>query len=149
MGRPSDAQPTVFSDEAIRGVAASVAAPAQGPTADSEPCPEAGLGDPIATRTGVVFVHGIGTQGPSETFLDWSEPIIELLTDWKTDQHDRAARAGHPLSPRIDDPVRRAEFAFNAASPPFLEVSIPEHADAPATTWVFTEAWWASDLRPP
>ena len=146
MARPRDDQPTVFSDEAARSMArAAPEAAAEARTAVAD-TPDAG---PIASRTGIVFVHGIGTQGPAETFLDWSEPIVELLTDWQADQAEQAARAGRPVGPRIDDPVRRAEFAFNAASPPFLEVSIPSYADAPETTWVFTEAWWAADLRPP
>jgi hypothetical protein len=158
MGRPPDEQPTVFSDEATRSAALAAAGSdatrpagdpaATRPTDDLAATRHADRG-PIASRTGIVFVHGIGTQGPAETFLDWSGPIVELLTDWQADQNDRAARAGHPVTPRIDDPVRRAEFAFNAASPPFLEITIPAHADAPQTTWVVTEAWWASDLRAP
>ena len=149
MGRPPDEQPTVFSDEAAQASRSPAADPSHDAITVASPGEPPARRGPIATRTGIVFVHGIGTQGPAETFLDWSEPIVELLTDWQTDQNDRAARAGHPVSPRIDDPVRRAEFAFNAASPPFLEVSIPAHADVPATTWVITEAWWAADLRPP
>jgi hypothetical protein len=148
MGRPRDDQPTVFSDEAARKAQAPVppvprgrrASAAQEPTQDAAPPPSG----PIARRTGIVFVHGIGTQGPAETFLDWSGPIVELLTDWRTDQAKE-----HPTTPRIDDPVRRAEFAFNAASPPFLELTIPAHAELPETTWVLTEAWWAADLRAP
>ena len=141
MGRPRDDQPTVFSDEAARK------AQTVEPPTPAEPSAQAATpaaSGPIATRTGIVFVHGIGTQGPAETFLDWSGPIVELLTDWRTDQ----AKDGPP-TPHIDDPVRRAEFAFNAASPPFLELTIPAHADVAETTWVLTEAWWAADLRAP
>lgn len=132
-----DDQPTVFSDAASGNRAASSARETPG---DLPPA--------IARRTGVVFVHGIGTQAPGETFLDWSTPIVELLTDW------RAAAAsdgtsGEAATDRIDDPVWRAEFAFNAASPPYLEIAVPAHADLPSTTWVVTEAWWAADLRPP
>ena len=136
MARPPDDQPTVFSEQAARTVqaeAAIVGAPrdvARGTSA-------------IAKRTGVVFVHGIGTQAPAETFLDWSGPIVDLLTDW------RAGQAGDDPKARIDDPVWRAEFAFNAASPPYLELAIPTRDQIPATTWVFTEAWWAADLRAP
>lgn len=117
----------------------------------------------VARRTGVVFVHGIGTQQPAETFLDWSGPIVDLLTEWRRDQEatKAAARSTSPTavgtlsaapSPAPDviaDPVRRGAFSFNAASPPFLEIAVPEHAGIPETTWVITEAWWAADLRAP
>ena len=130
MQRRGDDQPTVFSD-----AGASDHAPSK-PHVVSGELPAA-----IARRTGIVFVHGIGTQTPGETFLDWSAPIVELLSDW------RAATATG--ADRIDDPVWRAEFSFNAASPPYLEVAVPAHGDIPSTTWVITEAWWASDLRAP
>ncbi len=130
MQRRGDDQPTVFSDAAASDRTPSMRHEVTG---DLPPA--------IARRTGVVFVHGIGTQVPSETFLDWSGPIVELLTDW------RAATASG--TDRVDDPVWRAEFSFNAASPPYLEVAVPAYGDVPATTWVMTEAWWASDLRAP
>jgi hypothetical protein len=136
MGRPPDDQPTVFSDEAARKA---------GTPADAARAPTKRTRGPIANRTGIVFVHGIGTQGPAETFLDWSGPIVEVLSDWRADQ----ARTNH-TTPHIDDPVWRAEFAFNAASPPYLEIAIPGSGEKmPATTWVVTEAWWAADLRAP
>jgi hypothetical protein len=102
----------------------------------------------IARRTGVVFVHGIGNQQPAETFLDWSGPIVDLLTEWRRDQ-ERANASRPGGADVINDPVRRGAFSFNAASPPFLEISVPQHAGVPETSWVFTEAWWAADLRPP
>ncbi len=137
MQRRADDQPTVFSD-----AGASDRAPSS-----AHALPSGDVPADIARRTGVVFVHGIGTQAPGETFLDWSGPIVELLTDW------RAAEAANtppaPDADRIDDPVWRAEFAFSAASPPYLELVVPAHAGLPATSWVLTEAWWASDLRAP
>ena len=118
-----------------------------GPSAGAAPRARAGRSKAIAgtgpeaapppTRVGVVFVHGIGTQQPSETFLDWSAPIVELLTDWR-----RAI--GEP-----GDPVVRSEFSFSGASQPYLEVAIPAHGDRLETRWVLTEAWWAADLRAP
>ena len=130
MQRRGDDQPTVFSD-----AAASDRAPSTRHQVTGE------LPSAIARRTGIVFVHGIGTQTPSETFLDWSGPIVELLADWRA-----ATVTG---TDRVDDPVWRAEFSFNAGSPPYLEVAVPAYGDVPATTWVLTEAWWASDLRAP
>lgn len=146
--RPGDDQPTALSDASTAGAGGF------GPALDapSETAADSGaleLPFEIARRTGVLFVHGIGTQAPAETFLDWAGPIVDLLTDWRTAREDD----GPPREPddpdRIDDPVWRAEFAFNAASPPYLELAIPAHAGLPETTWVLTEAWWAADLRPP
>lgn len=145
--RRGDDQPTEFSEAETTG--ASAAEPAL--DAPSELAADAGALDlppEIARRTGVLFVHGIGTQPPAETFLDWSAPIVELLTDW------RAAREGAPsavlaTADRIDDPVWRAEFSLAASSPPYLEIVVPSHAGVPETTWVVTEAWWASGLRAP
>lgn len=137
MKRPGDAQPTVFTD---------AAASDEPPSQRHEP-PDEALPPGIARRTGVVFVHGIGTQGPGETFLDWSGPIVDLLTDWRAGE--AASMPPDPTKDRIDDPVWRAEFTFGAGSPPYLELAVPAHAGIPATTWVITEAWWASDLRPP
>lgn len=145
MQRRGDDQPTVFSESAPAGAArvdaTALEAPPEQPAGEDAPALPSG----IARRTGVVFVHGIGTQAPTETFIDWSTPIVELLTDWRA-----ALPTGHDPGPeRIDDPVWRAEFAFNAASPPYLEVVVPAHAGVPSTTWVMTEAWWAADVRPP
>jgi hypothetical protein len=84
-----------------------------------------------------VFVHGIGTQGPSETFLDWSAPIVAMLRAWRAGQ-------GHP-----GDPVGRAAFDFSPSDQPLLELVIPPAAGLPAGRWLVTEAWWAADLRAP
>ncbi len=117
----------------------------------------------IARRTGVVFVHGIGTQTANETFLDWAEPIVELLTDWraaKAEAEATAAALDAAANPdasaarpsptdRIDDPVWTAGFAIGGTTAPSLELIVPAHAGLPETTWVLTEAWWAAALRPP
>src|SRR5439155_15617429 len=104
--------------------------------------PEAAMGAakkaaPDPNRIGVVLVHGIGTQAAAETFLDWSRPVVELLADWRRDH-------GFDV-----DPVRRAQYSFNGASLPFLELDIPSFAGHEAQTWIVTEAWWATQLRPP
>ncbi|HET7027257.1 MAG TPA: hypothetical protein VFI28_06170 [Candidatus Limnocylindrales bacterium] len=92
---------------------------------------------PIPGSVGIVFVHGIGSQGPSETFLDWSRPIVEMLRAWR-------ASEGHP-----GDPVIRSRFSFSAAGPPLLDLAIPAAAGLPEGRWLVTEAWWAADLRAP
>jgi hypothetical protein len=99
----------------------------------------------VARRTGVVFVHGIGTQGANETFLDWADPIVALLTDWRTAK----AHGDGSGSERIDDPVWTAGFAIGGSRAPSLELIVPAHAGLPETSWVMTEAWWAGALRPP
>ncbi len=88
-------------------------------------------------RVGVVFVHGIGNQKPAETFLDWSEAIVRMLSAWRAEQ-------GFGL-----DPVVRSQFAFNPGALPFLELAIPAFGDREASRWVVTEALWAEAIRPP
>lgn len=88
-------------------------------------------------KIGVVLIHGIGTQKASETFLDWTRPVVALLADWRREH-------GFDV-----DPVRRSQYSFSGASLPFLEIDIPELDDHPAQTWVVTEAWWATQMRPP
>jgi hypothetical protein len=88
-------------------------------------------------RTGVVFVHGIGTQPACETFLDWSGSIVRVLSDWRTEH-------GFGL-----DPVVRCQYDLSGARLPILEVAVPAYQDRPAQTWVMTEAWWAATTRSP
>jgi hypothetical protein len=85
----------------------------------------------------VVFVHGIGDQQACGTLLDWSRPIVDLLTDWRRDH-------GTP-----GDPVVRSDYDLTGARLPYVELVINEYAGHPAQTWVFTEAWWAQSTRPP
>lgn len=84
-----------------------------------------------------MLIHGIGTQKAAETFLDWTRPVVGLLADWRR-QH------GFDV-----DPVRRSQYSFSGAALPFLELDIPALEDHPAQTWVVTEAWWATQMRPP
>ena len=90
-----------------------------------------------ATRVGLVFVHGIGTQKPAETFLDWSSSIVRMLQAWRLEQ-------GFGL-----DPVVRSQFAFSPSALPFLELDIPAHRDRAAGRWIVTEALWAEAIRAP
>jgi hypothetical protein len=91
----------------------------------------------VPRSVGIVFVHGIGTQGPSDTFLDWSRPIVELLGAWRAGEDEPG------------DPVVRAAFDFSPTTTPLLELAIPAAAGLPPTSWLITEAWWAADLRAP
>ncbi|MGZ6269857.1 MAG: hypothetical protein ACXWMU_04735 [Candidatus Limnocylindrales bacterium] len=114
---------------------------AAGAATDVAPEPVGGAGEPSVapdpSRIGVVFVHGIGTQRPAETFLDWSAPLVQLLSAWRLEH-------GHGV-----DPVRRAEFSFSGTSSPYLELDVPAEAGHPAQTWLMTEAWWAAQVRAP
>jgi hypothetical protein len=98
----------------------------------------------IAT-TGVIFVHGIGSQAPGETLLQWSGPIIKAVTAWRS----WAAPPG-PDEPR--DPVVGAAMDFTSELPT-ITISIPA-ADSPAgplpeARWILTESWWAAKVAPP
>jgi hypothetical protein len=89
------------------------------------------------TRTGVVFVHGIGTQPACETFLQWSGSIVDLLADW---------RVSHGFA---QDPVVRCDYDLSGARLPILELDVPEYDGHAAQSWVFTEAWWAATTLSP
>lgn len=106
-------------------------------------------GEPTRTvgRTGVVFVHGIGSQKPAETLLQWSAPIIEVLTAW----HGNLPTV--PPDPGPRDPVLRATIDFSSTLPTIsLRVPAATTGDEvvhPEREWLMTEAWWASKVAPP
>jgi hypothetical protein len=145
-GDPLPTGPAQAADGVSSAGAGPVVSPPPALDAPSEAAADADaleLPIEIARRTGVVFVHGIGTQAANETFLDWAEPIVALLTDW------RAAKAQGLGGERIDDPVWTAGFAVGGTSAPSLELVVPADGGLPETTWVLTEAWWAGGVRPP
>ena len=49
-----------------------------------------------ARRTGVVFVHGIGTQVARETLFDWARPIIDVLGEWRREYDRKKNSASWP-----------------------------------------------------
>ena len=95
------------------------------------------------STVGIVFVHGIGSQRPGETLLDWSRPLIRLLTEWRT-------ALGLP-----PDPVVASDIDFSGATLPTIELAIPGAPAGPADAmaepqrWILTEAWWAARVEPP
>jgi hypothetical protein len=95
------------------------------------------------STTGVIFVHGIGSQKPGETLLQWSAPIVEVLTGWK-----RWAAPGSI----IRDPVEAARIDFQDDRPT-IEVVVPatdvDGRAFPAARWILTESWWAAKVAPP
>ena len=88
-------------------------------------------------RTGVVFVHGIGSQPACETFLDWSGSIVRVLSDWRREH-------GFGL-----DPVFRCDYDLSGERPSIVELDVPVYEGHPAQSWVLTEAWWAAKTRAP
>jgi hypothetical protein len=96
------------------------------------------------TTTGVIFVHGIGSQKQGETLLQWSAPIIEVLTGWK-----RWVVVDPEL---IRDPVEAARIDFSDDRPT-IDLIIPaatvDKHEFPEARWILTESWWAAKVEPP
>jgi hypothetical protein len=95
-----------------------------------------------ATRTGVVFVHGIGTQVERETLFDWARPVIDVLGEWRR-EYDRHS----PEQPIGENPVGSA--SVSDPSNPWIEIDIPAFGRRSREQWLLTEAYWAGDVRPP
>jgi hypothetical protein len=95
-----------------------------------------------APRTGVVFVHGIGTQVARETLFDWARPIIDVLGEWRREYDD-----AHRDAPIGENPVGSASVSDPAN--PWIEVDVPALDGRERAQWLFTEAYWAGDVRPP
>lgn len=97
---------------------------------------------PEVPHVGIVFVHGIGSQAPGETLLDWGGAIIGLLLDVRVAQQS----AG--------DPVIACELDPAPNKSRYVELQLPAAREADGTKipeqhWVMTEAWWAQRVRPP
>lgn len=92
-------------------------------------------------RTGVVFVHGIGTQVARETLFDWARPVIDVLGEWRR-EYDEA----HPTATIGESPVGSA--SVSDAANPWIEVDVPAFAGRERGQWLLTEAYWAGDVRP-
>ena len=93
-------------------------------------------------RTGIVFVHGIGTQVARETLFDWARPVIDVLGEWRREYDDT-----HRTAPIGENPVGSA--SVSDPSNPWIEVDIPAFGTRGREQWLFTEAYWAGDVRPP
>jgi hypothetical protein len=107
----------------------------------SQPAPAPGTAK-IPT-TAVIFVHGIGSQKPGDTLLQWASPIIEVLTAWKV--------WAVPDAPNRD-PVDVAQIDFENGRPR-IELDIPavtvRGRAFERQRWILTEAWWAAKVEPP
>lgn len=109
---------------------------------------------PDEDRVGIVFVHGIGSQKPGETLLQWSGPIIEILSDWWRWPTPNDAGRTFPTATSLDpvDPVLDAAIDLESTLPT-ITLRIPattfDDQGFGAKEWVMTEAWWASKVSPP
>ncbi|HEY7132626.1 MAG TPA: hypothetical protein VH440_10260 [Candidatus Limnocylindrales bacterium] len=116
--------------------------PAPPPVKQPREFPVPKAAPPGISRTGVVFVHGIGTQVARETLFDWARPIIDVLAEWRREYDE-----GHPEATIGENPVSAASVSDTAN--PWIEVDVPAFAGRDRGQWLFTEAYWAGDLRPP
>ena len=110
----------------------------------SPPSPPAPASDTATVpTTAVIFVHGIGSQKPGDTLLQWASPIIEVLTAWKVWAVPAAANR---------DPVDVAQIDFENGRPR-IELDIPAVTVGGRAferhRWILTEAWWAAKVEPP
>ena len=90
----------------------------------------------------MVWVHGIGTQKARESLFDWTRPIIDVFGEWRR-EYDLA----HPLATIGENPVGSASVSDPDNA--WIEVDIPAFRGRPRGQWLFTEAYWAGDVRPP
>ena len=116
--------------------------PAPIPKPEVRTSPVPGAAPDNVSRTGVVFVHGIGTQAARETLFDWARPIIEVFGAWRREYDD-----AHRDSPIGENPVGSA--SVSDPSNPWIEVDVPAFAGREREQWLLTEAYWAADVRPP
>jgi hypothetical protein len=100
-------------------------------------------------RTGIVVIHGIGPQLAGQTLLDWVRPIITLLGD-------AAPKKDFVPPGKVTDPVLKSNIDFSGETFPVLQVHVPGRRNGPdddprrkPRTWVFTETWWAAEVRAP
>jgi hypothetical protein len=112
--------------------------------------------------TGIVVIHGIGPQLAGQTLLDWTRPIITVLGDAVAADYAGTAGNGGLLAPPdpdaggITDPVYKSNIDFSGETFPVLQIRVPRRAKeteeekaADDPLWIFTETWWASEVRPP
>ncbi len=113
------------------------------------PGPESPEAADAVRSIGVVFVHGIGTQPPRETLLNWANPIVEMLAEWRREYDEGATDPTHAIG---EDPVDAAgiERSDGWDERAWVRLSIPAtDNDHPATRWLLTEAYWAGRVRAP
>src|SRR4051794_13417544 len=130
-----------IADEAPRSQP-TLLAPPPVPHESARTVPVPGAKPADQRRTGVVWVHGIGTQKARDSLFDWTRPIIDVFGEWRR-EHDQA----HPHATIGENPVGSASVSDPENA--WIEVDIPAFRGRPRAQWLFTEAYWAGDVRPP
>lgn len=105
-------------------------------------------------RVGIVMVHGIGPQLAGQTLVDWTRPIITLLNDAAV--ADPGLQVPAPGAGSVTDPVVKSNIDFSGETFPVVQVRVPPRTGVEPgdprgeeRTWIFTETWWASEVRAP
>ena len=95
-----------------------------------------------------------GRSSAGQTLLDWTRPIIQLLRD--APAADPGLVVPLAAAGTVRDPVIKSNIDFSGETFPVIQVGVPRRSDvadddprAKERTWVFTEAWWASEVRAP
>lgn len=95
--------------------------------------------------TGVVIVHGVGSQPQSETLRWFADPLVAWLRAWH--------RAHPSTSPGDAFRVESSHLSYGDAlrprEPAHLELHLPPFDTWPAQDWIVAEAWWAARLEAP
>ena len=132
----------------------AAAAPATGSRDTARAAASLAVGQPPPTpdgqrRTGIVWVHGIGTQKPGESLFDWTHPVLDVLAEWRRERDD--ADPGTELG---ENPVNAASVSDPDNRWILVDIPTTGSPEDPASQhdpaqWLFTEAYWAGDIRPP
>src|SRR5687768_15014930 len=84
-------------------------------------------------RLGVLLVHGIGTQPPSETLVRWGDVLLNTIC--------RATKN------QVKAMIERARPGNSGDQPAEVEILI--HADGKEERWLLAEGWWAGSFPAP
>jgi hypothetical protein len=94
------------------------------------------------SRIGVLFVHGVGRAAHGDTLIDFGQSFVGWVARWQWAQnrqpdYRRTELNFTPYDPGSDNPI------------PYAELNIPRDTNTGReSTWVCSEAWFASSFRP-
>lgn len=96
-----------------------------------------------AAPIGVVFVHGIGSQGQSATVREFAQPLLDYLHEW---HRTRMVPEWQPDSADLS-------YGDTLTGPARVSLKWPSYTRDgrtwPERRFIFAEAWWAARLDPP
>jgi hypothetical protein len=111
--------------------------------------------------TGVVFVHGVGTQPQSDTLRHFGGPLVDWLTEWHHARGYRMGLTGEGFG------VEQSHLVLDEASqrPAWFMVDLPTITpestaastagpgqappQASVNRWLLAEAWWSREIVAP